>query len=56
MFFVDPSSIGLRAHNPPIYLCLIFKNLYFTKLIFELDFFSILNLIFADYTGSKNQV
>ena len=26
------------------------------KLIFELDFLSILNLIFAGYTGSKNQV
>ena len=37
-----------------------FLNLYFTKLIFELDFWtwylSILNLIFSGYTGSKNQV
>ena len=37
-----------------------FLNLYFTKLIlnliFELDFLSIWNLIFAGYTGSKNQV
>ena len=46
----------LHAIKPPIYLYLIFLNLYLTKLIFELDFLSILNLIFAGYTGSKNQV
>ena len=41
---------------PLIYLYLIFLNLYFTKLIFELGFLSISNLIFAGYTDSKNQV
>ena len=41
---------------PYLYHHLIFLNLYFTKLIFELDFLSISNLIFAGYTGSKNQV
>ena len=45
---------------PPIYLYLIFEicisQNWFLNLIFELDFLSILNLIFAGYTGSKNQV
>ena len=50
-------SIGIF---PPTYLYLILKNLYSTKLIFELDFWtfflSILNLIFEGHTGSRNQV
>ena len=41
---------------PSIYLYLIFSNFYFTKLIFELDFLSIWNLIFESYTCSKNHV
>ena len=45
-------------HSPHVYLDLILKNIYIyiTKLIFELDFSSILNWIFAGYTDSKNQI
>ena len=49
-------GINHQKDSPPIYLYLIFLNLYLMKLIFELDFLSIWNLIFASYTGSKNQV
>jgi hypothetical protein len=45
-----------KGYYPPIYLYLIFLNLNFTKLIFELDFLSISNSIFAGCTGSKNRV
>ena len=43
-------------HYPPIYLYLIFLNLYFMKLIFELDFLCISNLIFTACVACKNQV
>ena len=39
------SYLWYVLHKPLIYLYLIFKNLYFTELIFELDF--------AGYIGSK---
>ena len=44
------------VHWPLIYLYLILKNLYFTKLIFELDFLFISNLIFTVCVACKNQV
>ena len=50
------SRMIIQTNPLSIILYLIFKNIYFTKLIFELDFLSIWNLIFAGYTGSKNQV
>ena len=50
------SSVAYLGNFPPIYLYLIFLNLYLRILIFELDLLSILNLIFAGYTGSRNQV
>ena len=45
----------------PLSICIWFLKIsiswnWFLNLIFELDFLSISNLIFAGYTGSKNQV
>jgi len=34
----------------------LFHEIDFLNLIFEFDFLSLWNLIFAGYTGSKNQV
>ena len=41
--------------NPPVDLYLIFEKSFSTNCIFSL-YKSILKLIFAGYTGSKNQV
>ena len=43
------------AYYPPIYLQLIFEILSLKNWVYEFDFFPSLNLIFAGYTGSKNQ-
>ena len=52
-------NLSLRQfkQKPIIYLSVLdFWNLYFTKLIFELDFLSISNLIFTACVAWKNQV
>ena len=44
-----------KIHKNLFYLNLILQNLYFTKLIFELDLLSISNLIFTAFVACKNQ-
>ena len=44
------------VNTPPIYLWLIFLNLYFKNFIFELHFLSISNLIFTACVACKNSV
>ena len=47
------SSVPLCCYSP-VSICTWFWNLYFMKLIFELDFLSISNLIFTACVACKN--
>ena len=55
------SNISQTRVSFPLSICTWFLNIsisqnWFLNMIFELDFLSISNLIFAGHTGTKNQV